>query len=117
MMECLFFTLGLMRYQLEKEIITIIRQSLMILCIIIGESKEFIFIHHIYQTLLILFIITGYYSKSLIKSPILVLCIIAGKYAHYPIFHICRNIYIVFYRDYIYYFILVIFSVLFILVY
>ena len=50
----------------REKITTITRQTL-ILCIIIGESKEFLFIHHIYQTLLILYIITGYYSKSLIK--------------------------------------------------
>ena len=90
--ECLIFTLDFIRYQLEKEIITITRQSL-ILCIIIGESKEFLFTHHIYQTLLILFTITGYYSKPLIKVQFLVLCIIAGKYAYYQIFPICCNIY------------------------
>ena len=33
-------------------------------------KKGFLFIHQIYQTLLMLFIITGYYSRSLIKSPI-----------------------------------------------
>ena len=58
-----------MRYQLEKEIITIARESL-ILCIIISESKELLFIHRIYQALLILFIITSYNSKFIIKNPI-----------------------------------------------
>ena len=40
-----------------------------------------------------LFIITGYYSKSLINSPIFSIMHNSRKICILPNFHICRNIY------------------------